>query len=42
MANGTYEFTSMPLMKNWYMMMIATDMARGAMPTSFCAWAARS
>ncbi|MFZ3585057.1 DUF2177 family protein [Loktanella sp. DJP18] len=39
MAYGTYEFTSMSIMKNWSWQMVATDTIWGAMLTGFCAWA---
>ena len=39
MAYGTYEFTSMSIMKNWSWAMVATDTIWGAVLTGFCAWA---
>lgn len=39
MAYGTYEFTSMSIMKNWSWAMVATDTIWGAVLTDFCAWA---
>lgn len=39
MAYGTYEFTSMSIMKNWSWQMVATDTVWGAVLTGFCAWA---
>lgn len=39
MAYGTYEFTSMSIMKNWSWAMVATDTTWGAFLTGFCAWA---
>jgi len=39
MAYGTYEFTSMSIMKNWSWTMVATDTVWGAVLTGFCAWA---
>ena len=38
-AYGTYEFTSMSIMKNWSWAMVATDTVWGAVLTGFCAWA---
>ena len=39
MAYGTYEFTSMSIMKNWSWTMVATDTIWGAVLTGFSAWA---
>ena len=39
MAYGTYEFTSMSIMKNWSWAMVATDTLWGAALTGFVAWA---
>ena len=39
MAYGTYEFTSMSILKNWSWAMVATDTIWGAVLTGFCAWA---
>jgi uncharacterized membrane protein len=39
MAYGTYEFTSMSIMKNWSWTMVAVDTMWGAVLTGFCAWA---
>ena len=39
MAYGTYEFTSMSIMKSWSWQMVATDTIWGAVLTGFCAWA---
>ena len=39
MAYGTYEFTSMSIMKDWSWQMVATDTIWGAVLTGFCAWA---
>lgn len=39
MAYGTYEFTSMAVMKGWSWQMVATDTAWGAVLTGFSAWA---
>ena len=39
MAYGTYEFTSMSIMKDWSWAMVATDTVWGAFLTGFCAWA---
>ena len=39
MAYGTYEFTSMSIMKNWSWQMVATDTIWGAVLTGFSAWA---
>ena len=39
MAYGTYEFTSMSIMKNWSWSMVATDTIWGAGLTGFSAWA---
>ena len=39
MAYGTYEFTSMAIMKDWSWQMVATDTIWGAVLTGFCAWA---
>lgn len=39
MAYGTYEFTSMSIMKNWSWAMVATDTTWGAILTGFSAWA---
>lgn len=38
-AYGTYEFTSMAIMKDWSWAMVATDTIWGAMLTGFAAWA---
>ena len=39
MAYGTYEFTSMSIMKNWSWFMVAVDTSWGAVLTGFSAWA---
>ena len=39
MAYGTYEFTSMSIMKDWSWQMVVTDTVWGAVLTGFCAWA---
>lgn len=39
MAYGTYEFSSMAIMKNWSWSMVATDTIWGALLTGFVAWA---
>lgn len=39
MAYGTYEFTSMSILRNWSWAMVATDTIWGAALTGFCAWA---
>jgi uncharacterized membrane protein len=39
MAYGTYEFTSMSIMRNWSWSMVATDTIWGAVLTGFSAWA---
>ena len=39
MAYGTYEFTSMSIMKDWSWQMVAVDTIWGAVLTGFCAWA---
>ncbi len=39
MAYGTYEFTSMSIMKDWSWTMVATDTTWGAVLTGFSAWA---
>lgn len=39
MAYGTYEFTSMSIMKDWSWQMVVTDTIWGAVLTGFCAWA---
>ena len=39
MAYGTYEFTSMSIMKNWSWTMVVTDTTWGAVQTGFSAWA---
>lgn len=39
MAYGTYEFTSMAIMKDWSWAMVATDTIWGALLTGFAAWA---
>ena len=39
MAYGTYEFTSMSIMKDWSWQMVATDTIWGTVLTGFCAWA---
>jgi uncharacterized membrane protein len=39
MAYGTYEFTSMSIMKNWSWSMVAVDTTWGAILTGFSAWA---
>lgn len=38
MAYGTYEFTSMAIMKNWSWWMVAADTTWGAVLTGFSAW----
>lgn len=38
-AYGTYEFSSMTIMKNWSWTMVATDTIWGALLTGFSAWA---
>ena len=40
MAYGTYEFTSMSIMKDWSWVMVVTDTTWGAVLTGFSAWAA--
>lgn len=39
MAYGTYEFTSMAIMKDWSWSMVATDTIWGMVLTGFSAWA---
>jgi uncharacterized membrane protein len=39
MAYGTYEFTSMSIMKDWSWQMVAADTMWGAVLTGFSAWA---
>ncbi len=39
MAYGTYEFTSMSIMKDWSWAMVATDTTWGAVLTGLSAWA---
>lgn len=39
MAYGTYEFTSMTIMKDWSWSMVATDTIWGTLLTGFAAWA---
>nr|WP_244867891.1 DUF2177 family protein [Vannielia litorea] len=39
MAYGTYEFTSMAIMKDWSWAMVVTDTTWGAVLTGFSAWA---
>lgn len=39
MAYGTYEFTSMAIMKDWSWEMVATDTIWGTLLTGFAAWA---
>ncbi len=39
MAYGTYEFTSMAIMKQWSWSMVATDTIWGTALTGFSAWA---
>ena len=39
MAYGTYEFSSIAIMKNWSWTMVATDSIWGALLTGFAAWA---
>lgn len=39
MAYGTYEFTSMSIMKDWSWSMVAADTLWGAVLTGFSAWA---
>ncbi|MGR3795388.1 DUF2177 family protein [Vannielia sp. SX4] len=39
MAYGTYEFTSMAVMKDWSWAMVATDTAWGTVLTGVSAWA---
>jgi len=39
MAYGTYEFTSMSIMKNWSWSMVTVDTTWGAILTGFSAWA---
>lgn len=38
MAYGTYEFTSMAVMRNWSWTMVALDTAWGTFLTGFSAW----
>ena len=38
MAYGTYEFTSMAIMKDWSWSMVAADTAWGTVLTGFSAW----
>lgn len=39
MAYGTYEFTSMAVMRNWSWQMVATDVLWGTVLTGVSAWA---
>ena len=39
MAYGTYEFTSMSVMRNWSWQMVAADTIWGTFLTGFSAWA---
>jgi uncharacterized membrane protein len=39
MAYGTYEFTSLAIMKDWHPMMTAVDTTWGGVLTAFSAWA---
>ncbi|SIT12575.1 Uncharacterized membrane protein [Roseivivax lentus] len=39
MAYGTYEFTSMAIMRDWSWQMVAADTTWGAVLTGFSAWA---
>lgn len=39
MAYGTYEFSSITIMKNWSWSMVATDTIWGTVLTGFVAWA---
>ncbi|MFN4100418.1 MAG: DUF2177 family protein [Pararhodobacter sp.] len=39
MAYGTYEFTSMAIMKRWSWRMVVTDTIWGTVLTGFSAWA---
>ncbi len=39
MAYGTYEFTSMSVMRDWSWTMVALDTAWGTVLTGFAAWA---
>jgi uncharacterized membrane protein len=39
MAYGTYEFTSMAIMKDWSWTMVAADTIWGTLLTGFSAWA---
>jgi uncharacterized membrane protein len=39
MAYGTYEFTSMSVMRDWSWQMVAADTLWGTLLTGFCAWA---
>ena len=39
MAYGTYEFTSITIMKDWSWALVVTDTIWGAMLTGFVAWA---
>ena len=39
LAYGTYEFTSMSIMKAWSWQMVTADTLWGAVLTGFCAWA---
>lgn len=39
MAYGTYEFTSMSIMREWSWQMVATDTLWGCVLTGFSAWA---
>ncbi len=39
MAYGTYEFTSMSVMKDWSWSMVVTDTLWGTVLTGFSAWA---
>ena len=39
MAYGTYEFTSLSIMRDWHWTMVATDTLWGGTLTAFSAWA---
>lgn len=39
MAYGTYEFTSLSIMKDWHWTMVVTDTTWGAVLTAVSAWA---
>lgn len=39
MAYGTYEFTSLSIMRDWHWTMVAVDTTWGAVLTAFSAWA---